>query len=894
MDSRSIHRTVVRGALGVALIGVALAVGGTGSAGAAACTTSWASAQDGDWNDAGKWTAGVPTSSSVACIAVAGTYTVHVEARTGDLTNAAAAADELQLGAASGTQTIEVKGAFVNSAARDASLVFGSGGTVGTHGTIVLDSSAAGAGARLRGGSSGLTNSGTIATQPGAGGARELGRKITNQSTISIGADTASEGGADKLELQNTTGTVAIAANKTLALGAATFVNFSSAHTTVTGALTGSGGLLASTGTFAGNAPVLTDEQLGVSSGTGTFVLHGNSVLSSHVGSGVTVRAEGTASADATITTDGGPVQNGGTIRLTSTSAAHGARLSATSDTITNTGTIATEAGAGGVRELGRAITNQNTISIGADTASEAGADKLNLQNTTGTVAIAAGKTLALGAATFVAGFSSQTTVTGALTGSGGLLATVGTFSGNAPVLTDEQLGASSGSGTFVLHGNSVLNSNVGSGVTVRAEGTPSADATITTDGGTVQNGGTIRLTSTNGAHGARLRASSGTLTNASTGTIETQPGAGGFRELGRTMVNQGTLLIGADTASESGADELDLTQSGGTLSVDANLTYLGATLPVTGGTVKGVGTITAPTVDNSGGTVAPGHSPGILTINGDYTQGPNGELDVQINGPAAGTQFSRLSVSGTASLDGDLRVTSPGTQAGAFRVLQAGARSGEFASVIAGQTFATSYDSTGLTLLGAPANTAKPTISGTPSVGSTLTCSQGTWTLSPTSFAFRWKRNGSNISGATSSTYKVLAADQGHALTCQVTATNASGSTAAESSAVVPGLTQPGTFGKTHLRATKKGVVKVPVANPNPLGAAGKLTLKRKGKKVGSATFTITAKGKKTVRVKLNKKTRKALKKKGQLKIAAVLVLSRDGVQKTASKTLTVKKPKS
>ena len=42
------------------------------------CSTSWAAAVDGAWTDASKWTAGVPTASSDACITVDGTYTVTV------------------------------------------------------------------------------------------------------------------------------------------------------------------------------------------------------------------------------------------------------------------------------------------------------------------------------------------------------------------------------------------------------------------------------------------------------------------------------------------------------------------------------------------------------------------------------------------------------------------------------------------------------------------------------------------------------------------------------------------------------------------------------------------------------------------------------------------------
>ena len=40
-----------------------------------------------------------------------------------------------------------------------------------------------------------------------------------------------------------------------------------------------------------------------------------------------------------------------------------------------------------------------------------------------------------------------------------------------------------------------------------------------------------------------------------------------------------------------------------------------------------------------------------------------------------------------------------------------------------------------------APTSTTQPAISGTASVGSTLTATQGTWTENPSSFAFQWVR---------------------------------------------------------------------------------------------------------------------------------------------------------
>ncbi|HET8687965.1 MAG TPA: hypothetical protein VFM18_15115, partial [Methanosarcina sp.] len=87
--------------------------------------------------------------------------------------------------------------------------------------------------------------------------------------------------------------------------------------------------------------------------------------------------------------------------------------------------------------------------------------------------------------------------------------------------------------------------------------------------------------------------------------------------------------------------------------------------------------------------------------------------------------------------------------------------------------------------VISTPGNTALPVITGTPAIGQTLTTSNGTWTGSPTGYTYQWQRAGANISGATSSTYILVSADNTYAITCIVTATNASGSSSATSAAV-------------------------------------------------------------------------------------------------------------
>jgi hypothetical protein len=89
--------------------------------------------------------------------------------------------------------------------------------------------------------------------------------------------------------------------------------------------------------------------------------------------------------------------------------------------------------------------------------------------------------------------------------------------------------------------------------------------------------------------------------------------------------------------------------------------------------------------------------------------------------------------------------------------------------------------------LLTAPVNVSAPVVTGTASVGSVLTTTNGTWDNEPTSYTYQWKRNGSNILSATSSTYTVVAADVSQSITCTVTATNDAGSASATSNTITP-----------------------------------------------------------------------------------------------------------
>jgi hypothetical protein len=89
----------------------------------------------------------------------------------------------------------------------------------------------------------------------------------------------------------------------------------------------------------------------------------------------------------------------------------------------------------------------------------------------------------------------------------------------------------------------------------------------------------------------------------------------------------------------------------------------------------------------------------------------------------------------------------------------------------------------TGATTGQVPENTVVPVISGTTTVGQTLSTTTGTWLYSPTSYTYQWKRDGVSIGSATNSTYLLADADGGTAITVEVVANNVAGASAAAAS---------------------------------------------------------------------------------------------------------------
>ena len=116
-----------------------------------------------------------------------------------------------------------------------------------------------------------------------------------------------------------------------------------------------------------------------------------------------------------------------------------------------------------------------------------------------------------------------------------------------------------------------------------------------------------------------------------------------------------------------------------------------------------------------------------------------------------------------------------------------------ETATNAEGSASAQSAPTAVVTGISSPVSTGDPVVSGASFEGSTLSTTTGTWSGTSLTFAYQWVRcgadgglpDGSNcpsVPGATGSSYTLVAADIGHRLRVQVTASNPAGSATAAS----------------------------------------------------------------------------------------------------------------
>ncbi len=237
---------------------------------------------------------------------------------------------------------------------------------------------------------------------------------------------------------------------------------------------------------------------------------------------------------------------------------------------------------------------------------------------------------------------------------------------------------------------------NIAGGKTVTSSGDSCGDGSarvIDDAGGSINSTGTGTLNvrnyeqgdgTTSGASPVTMSCGSLMYLGAGVSTVQidgTVTMTAGAPVAGQTLRIIGTLN-GPSTFTNAGTIAL----AGGTLGVGGTVTNTGR--------LVGIGTVTG-SVDNSTGAVAPGLSSGTLAINGAYTQGSGGSLEIEVAGTGVG-QFDKLTIGSGATLNGTLALqptsgyASSATLGSGIDFLSYGSsRSGQFAQVTASPSLA-------------------------------------------------------------------------------------------------------------------------------------------------------------------------------------------------------------
>jgi hypothetical protein len=705
----------------------------------------WIDAAGGNWNDGGNWDLGSPPGATDnAFITLAGTYTVvfNVDATVNNLTLGAATDDQTMIGNAriltvNGTLTVNANG----------NLDFNNNSTINGTGTLISNGD--------------LLLSQTTVSLPVTNNSFFRARRFCTLSaafTTSATSDIVVEGtlsGDATVSVSNSftnNGAIAMTNNSvgksaTVTVVSGTLTN--AAAGTITAGIGSTGGSrtlgvqLDNLGTITINsaatmskfsAQQVNSGDIIISPGAGSFTIF-------QLGAGPTVTFAGSVDiAGGTILTiAGGTVtQSGMTLTGTGTLDMDGI-VDLDVDLATSSATIVLDAatvngpgdlslGAGGVLDIQGATINAEIDNLGTVVTSETTNINAGITNggdfsTAGTTNINAG---VLNTGDFST--SGATTVTGTVTNSSNF---------TAGGTTDLQGALDNSGGAFVAHAltgvDGAVTTDAASTITVEAVG--ATEAVLTSALG-FTNDGEIVLTADAGGSDATLDVTAGTLTNGAGGTITSEVGGGGGgRTLAAVLANEGTLAVDHDlgidepeadhdnggTISLTGGD-LTITQSGATPSVTVNGGLelgAGRTLTVTAGafdmvagsSLSGTGTldVSAAVPGISSADVSPGASAGALGYTGDYPQGVNGDLTVEIGGLSPVSQHDVFDVSGNANLGGDLQLSLINgffpSLGDTFRILNAGSRTGFFNNVAGaliggGLIFEVDYDALGATVL--------------------------------------------------------------------------------------------------------------------------------------------------------------------------------------------------
>lgn len=245
------------------------------------------------------------------------------------------------------------------------------------------------------------------------------------------------------------------------------------------------------------------------------------------------------------------------------------------------------------------------------------------------------------GSAEFALGRNDDLTFSIPITGSGGFrklgagrltFAGANSYSGTTTVDAGTLYSAGTGSGSLTVNGG-VFDLN----------GANRNAGTMTLSGGS--------LTNSSGGNNNYVAASSYLLQSGTSGARLGGTGAAVKTTSGTVTLTGGNTFIGGTTVSN------------GTLWLKSPGTLASAVV-VEGGIFGGTGTVDD-TLTINGGLHAPGASPGVMTVNGNYWLNAAGTLQVEILGTTPGNQYDQLKVTGAGSvvtLAGALQVVTTNT----------------------------------------------------------------------------------------------------------------------------------------------------------------------------------------------------------------------------------------
>jgi hypothetical protein len=444
---------------------------------------------------------------------------------------------------------------------------------------------------------------------------------------------------------------------------------------------------------------------------------------------------------------------------------------------IDNAGTFQKSAGTG-LTGFGTSIAFNNTGLVSVQTGTlevDGGGTDTGTYNAAGGTMVFGGGTRNLGASASITGGS--VSLGGTLSHAGSYSATTTTFSGSVTFT-----GSSVTLSTVTLLGTLDLSTTGGSvsAVSWIQSGTLTGSSTLNVTGMLTWNGGAMDGTGTTNANGGLSMSTSGlkiirrTLncnSNATWSAGQMQMGIGGVLTIDSGSVfdiqvdsemqylggapridNAGTFQKSAGTgltafrnfialnnaglvSAQTGTLEFDgsYTQTGGVTRLDGGALTLFGACNIQGGSVEGSGTLTA-NVNNSGGILSPGLSPGQLAITSGYAQGASSAYDVEIGGLTAGTQFDKTVISGAATLAGTLNISLINSYepnlGDTFQVMTFASHTGDFAtvtgtSIAPGKFFQETIGPTSVTLVvvaALPTSTPTVTMTATPTSTATST----------------------------------------------------------------------------------------------------------------------------------------------------------------------------